>query len=137
MCDFDSVSHVTNRKVLSNNKRFKSSVEPEIYKNRPVIVLFIHGRMRSAIVVPLTSVTPTIDSLKTVHIPKGTICGALAKKDSWALCDMPITVSFARLCPVYSGDKAEPFIDLNSAEAKLGLFYFNQIKENLRNIFAS
>lgn len=138
MCDFNAVSSISNSSIKINSleSQFQSFIHPEIWKDRPVIILFAHARMSAAVVIPLTSKIPQIDTDKFIHIPKYNLCGLLNKKESWALCDMPMTVSFSRLTQVYSGDKKMPLVNLHSTDAKLEMIYFNQIKEKIKNIFS-
>ena len=87
-----------------NRKKIKKlplkQFKPEAWKDRPVLIIHLHKRMKSAIVLPLTTRKPKGKEERKTSIPfpkdkKPSVLNK--KKTSWILCDMPYHVSIDKL----------------------------------------
>ena len=78
----------------------------EIGKKRPVLIIHSHERMKSAIVLPLTTLEPEEeeDKKNAIFFPKEKKPKTLRKDNSWVICDMPYHVSFRKLIKVLRCD---------------------------------
>ncbi|ORJ55874.1 type II toxin-antitoxin system PemK/MazF family toxin [Geothermobacter hydrogeniphilus] len=72
---------------------------PEMIKRRPVVVVSPRPRRKTqlCIVVPLSTTCPEPVEAYHHRLMPGSLPGNLAGKETWAKCDMPATVSLARL----------------------------------------
>jgi uncharacterized protein YifN (PemK superfamily) len=131
MCSFESVWDDVELAGI-RHCQYLANVTPEIGKVRPILVVRSHKRCSSAIVVPFTTQPPKHEVKQTLHIPKNTLPGVLAKKECWALCDFTTNVSLKRLNQVYSGKK-NLHVPLN--KSFLLEEYFNQIRGILNSMF--
>jgi uncharacterized protein YifN (PemK superfamily) len=104
MCRFEDCWDLSNS-CIHASKSIIANIKPEIGKIRPVVVIYPHKRNRLALVIPFTTQMPQKENFYTVFIPKGIMPGILTKKDCWALCNMPKTVSFDRLQLPFCGNK--------------------------------
>ena len=90
-------------KQFFDNKKIEElpheKFKPEIGKKRPVLIIHLHERMKSAIVLPLTTQKPWGEDEEKVMIlfPKEKKPSVLGTQDSWILCDMPYHVSIDKL----------------------------------------
>ncbi|MDR2972922.1 MAG: type II toxin-antitoxin system PemK/MazF family toxin [Bacteroidales bacterium] len=82
-----------------------ANIKPEIGKIRPIVIMRPHKYYRLALVIPFTTQNPSKEKFYTAFVPKGVMPGILAKKECWALCDMPKTISLDRLQQPFCGKK--------------------------------
>jgi len=104
MCKFEDCWDNNNSRVCAD-KSITANITPEIGKTRPVVIIRPYKRNRQAVIVPFTTKPPQKESIYTAFMPSGSMPGILAKKECWALGDMPKTVSLDRLQRPLSGNK--------------------------------
>ena len=104
MCKFEDCWDKDNFCIYSD-KSIIANIKPEIGKIRPVVIIHPHKRHKLAVVIPFTTQNPQKENFYTIFIPKGVMPGVLAKKECWALCDMPKVVSLDRLQLPFRGKK--------------------------------
>ena len=111
----------------------RKSLYPEISKERPVVIIHAHKRMKSVIAVPLTSIEPPlVQKYAHVHIPKEKLFGLLKKQDSWVLCDMVYHVSTERLTKIYD-DKTKSYLD--QRDTKVSDEMFAEVIDKVKGLF--
>lgn len=78
---------------------------PEMIKTRPVIVVSPRPRFKKqlCIVVPLSTTAPVPVEAHHYCLDPSSLPGVLAKRQTWAKCDMIATVSLDRLDRVKAG----------------------------------
>lgn len=88
--------------ICDFNTGFKA---PEMIKRRPVVVISPRPRRynRLCTVVPLSTTVPNPVELFHHRMDPGSLPGKLARKETWAKCDMLATVSLERLDRVMIG----------------------------------
>ena len=131
MCRFEDCWDNSNSQICAN-KSITANIRPEIGKIRPVVVIHAPKRLRLALVVPFTTQKPVQEPRYTVFIPQGTMLGILAKKECWALCDMPKTVSLDRLQSLLQGKKN---MHVNYKHSMLDGVKFSEIRSVVKSIF--
>jgi uncharacterized protein YifN (PemK superfamily) len=127
MCLFEACFDKSKNKIIRHCENIISNIKPEIGKSRPVVVVHRHRRNKLALVIPFTTMPPTDEIDKTVHIPSGVMPGVLGKKECWALCDMIQVVSIERLQEIYTGEKDTYYRRLKSIESVLPEKYYSAV----------
>jgi len=131
MCRFEDCWDNDNSRICTNDSII-ANIKPEIGKVRPVVIIHPHKRHRLALAIPFTTQNPQKENFFTVFIPKGVMPGVLAKKECWALCDMPKTVSVDRLQLPFCGKKN---LHVNYKATILESSKFTEICSVVKNIF--
>ena len=131
MCSFEDCWDNNNSQICTD-KSITANIRPEIGKIRPVVVIHAPKRLRMAMVVPFTTQKPQQETRYTVFIPQGAMPGILAKKECWALCDMPKTVLLDRLQKPFSGKKN---LSVNYKTTTLDTDKFAEIKAIIKSVF--
>ena len=78
---------------------------PEMVKRRPVVVISPRTRRQSplCVVVPLSTAVPNPVEPFHHRMDPRSLAGNLSRRESWAKCDMPYTVSTRRLGRIMVG----------------------------------